>query len=342
MKCYTLLLFLSFSLSLLAQESWRFRANNSTQIESRIQTGQQSHLGFKTYNKLLFSGDTVVEGKHYEFIKRKVHSRFNFTTQSLEYFDDEYVEYGLIRKDTLGKVYIRFLVPFPNPWTVNNYAEFIENEDNLLYDFNLNVGDTVAWKTGFAKVVNTIDSITLENGEVRKRIVFYRESQWEYNTDIWIEGIGSTKGLLGSYFISPIAPGPFVNLTCSYNEMEDLQYDFWMSESGFDTSFDCLMDNINTTIEIEEEELSFDHVLNIYPNPTALDEVTIASSYLMREVERVEAINSQGQLIASVPFDNFGTIRFKTNLAITDRPGVYWITIILKTGERFTERLIKM
>lgn len=341
MKYFIALLFLSCSLSLLSQESWRFRENNSTQIESKIQTGAHGDPGFKVYRKLLFSGDTIVESNHYQIVKSKVHSRFNFSTQSIDYLDNEYVEYGLLRKYTMGKVYLRFLAPIPNPLTGNNYTDFVENEDNLLYDFDLNVGDTVAWKTGFAKVVNTVDSITLENGEVRKRIVFYREHQWEYNTDIWIEGIGSTKGLLGSYFLSPQAPGPFINLTCSYNELEDLQYDFWLSEAGFDTSFDCLIDNINTTIE--EEELSFDHVLNIYPNPTALDEVTIASSYLMREVERVEVINSQGQLIASVPFDNSGTIRFQTNIAITDRPpGVYWITIILKTGERFTNRLVKM
>jgi hypothetical protein len=339
MKYFIVLLFFSHSLSLLSQESWRFRENNSTQIESIIQTGAHGDPGFVEYKKLLFSGDTVVDGKHYEIISSKVYARFNFTTQSIEYFNNDYVEYGLLRKDTLGRVYIRFLVPVPNALAGNSYAEFIENEDNLLYDFNLTEGDTVAWKTGFAKVVNTVDSITLESGEVRKRIVFYREDFWEFNTDIWIEGIGSTKGLLGSYFVSPSPPGPYINLTCSYGELEDLQYDFWLSESSIGSSFDCLMDNINTTTE---EAPSFDNTLNIYPNPTALDEVTVASSYLMREVERMEVTNSQGQLLANIPFDNFGTIRFKTSIAIIDRPGVYWVTITLKTGDRFTKRLIKM
>jgi hypothetical protein len=61
--------------------------------------------------------------------------------------------------------------------------------DQLLYDFSLNANDTFRTVICFPyeDIVSYVDSITLLDGQVRKRITFQ-------STEQWIEGIGSTQG----------------------------------------------------------------------------------------------------------------------------------------------------
>ena len=73
----------------------------------------------------------------------------------------------------------------------------VEQPDEfLLYDFSVNVGDTIhstAIHGAISRlpVVTRIDTITLRNGEKRKKIYM--------NQDIWIEGIGSLNGFIKPY-----------------------------------------------------------------------------------------------------------------------------------------------
>lgn len=85
---------------------------------------------------------------------------------------------GAIREDTLlKKVYF------------HNFSNEI-----VLYDFSLNVGDTIYYSTNlyysldYYKVVNNIDSISI-NGQFRKR--WYLTNSYMGMPDTWIEGIGS-------------------------------------------------------------------------------------------------------------------------------------------------------
>ena len=85
---------------------------------------------------------------------------------------------GAIREDTLEKkIYF------------HNF-----NDEIVLYDFNLDVGDTIFYSTNFwyyldyYKVVNNIDSIFV-CGQYRKR--WHLTNSLYYFPDTWIEGIGS-------------------------------------------------------------------------------------------------------------------------------------------------------
>ena len=73
------------------------------------------------------------------------------------------------------------------------------NSEKLLYDFSLSLGDslimTTIWGCPVQSTVDTVDTIVLLNGELRKRYVF---SPGVMGTDIWIEGIGSLGGLFGA------------------------------------------------------------------------------------------------------------------------------------------------
>ncbi len=63
----------------------------------------------------------------------------------------------------------------------------------LLYDFDLAIGDTIAWRND-PNVVLSIDSIQLKDNTWRR--TFHFDDQHHY---FWIEGIGSSLGLLNSY-----------------------------------------------------------------------------------------------------------------------------------------------
>ena len=95
---------------------------------------------------------------------------------------------------------------------------FYTNGDFLAYDFSLQQGDTSnnIWGFGGHLVIMT-DSITLLNGEKRKRI--YLDSPYQ---EVWIEGIGSSFGVLSPNFYDHTAD-ILSNLNC-YKENDTLKY----------------------------------------------------------------------------------------------------------------------
>lgn len=115
-----------------------------------------------------FGGDTMFEGITY----RKL-MRCNDSTLS----DWNYS--SALREDSTGKV---FLYQGPNLG------------EALLYDFNLNAEDVFVTQINGNNIelfVESVDTVTLLNGEERKRIKF---DTWE--DEEWIIGIGSTFGIL--------------------------------------------------------------------------------------------------------------------------------------------------
>lgn len=112
-----------------------------------------------------FSGDTLLGGQLYN----KLYSTHDslMTNWSLE---------AVIREDSSGKIYTRY-----------------QANDTLMYDFNLNINDTARGISPsgcfYQYYVNLVDSVTLLNGEKRKRILFSNGEQW-------IEGIGSLTGII--------------------------------------------------------------------------------------------------------------------------------------------------
>ena len=76
----------------------------------------------------------------------------------------------------------------------NMIFEGNNTEDFAIIDFNLQAGENFNNPFGAAYIVTAVDSITLENGERRKR----QEVQCDVGGPVfyyWIEGIGSTGGL---------------------------------------------------------------------------------------------------------------------------------------------------
>lgn len=82
----------------------------------------------------------------------------------------------------------------------DRWYTYRNNQDTLLYDFSLEVGDTlIAAFTGGAAIVEDIDSI-LVDGEYRKRM---KMDLGPLQSDVYvIEGIGSTRGLFEAWHLN--------------------------------------------------------------------------------------------------------------------------------------------
>lgn len=147
------------------------------------------------------------------------------------------------------------------------------NEEKLLYDFNVNVGDTVSMYNFISKEylyyaeVQSIDSIQLSNGEKRKRIHFYLDHE------VWVEGIGSIITHLDKpCFYIYMVDIAFINLCAKQNDT--ILYSAYPDLNCYDTgAFTASL------ISIEK-----DNNVNIYPNP-AKNDINLSSSFMIKDIE---------------------------------------------------------
>lgn len=191
-------------------------------------------------------GDTIISNKNYKFVK------VDYPDKDSNMWIPKY--YFLIRDDS-SKWYIR-----------------LNSMDILLYDFNVNIGDSVTvynyyYRRYHTREVSSIDSVTLENGERRKRIRFTNER------DIWVEGLGSVfypldePFLNGEWYITPHA-----NICVQQNDT--LLYTLYPDLNCYDTG----------GIFMNLADVSLENDITVYPNP-AKEEVNILSTSSINDIE---------------------------------------------------------
>jgi hypothetical protein len=179
-----------------------------------------------------FEGDSVIN----DFTYKKLW-KTDDSTYSNWYFQ------GLMREDLSGKVF-----------------SYTPDGEELMYDFGLLKNDVFNGVVGGCPVeltVDSIDMITLENGELRKRWIFNSSSS---HHEEWIEGIGSMFGItnVGS---EQCWIDLWFELNC-FAENDTLKYD----NPTFDPCF-------YTTVCIAEAVLVPDFVIS--PNPIHAGIITI-------------------------------------------------------------------
>ena len=182
------------------------------------------------------------------------------------------------------------------------YAEPNVSGYHLLYDFNLNVGDTlpVSFGLGEQNIVIGIDSV-LVGMNYHKRFLLssiFQPSPAD-TTYALIEGVGFTYGLL-----NPMIPWfeGGSQLNC-----------FWHNGDTYPANSNCQL-----SIDIDEiAETEF----AIYPNP-ASDKVFISSDFSGGE-SRYFICNGSGQRVAEGPIE-----AEMMSISLTDLPeGVYFIQV---------------
>lgn len=133
------------------------------------------------YSELYYyylNGDTVFQGKTYKKLYKKIlELSCNVVTYPLDFI-------GGIRQDTITrKIYCSL--------------NYLGNQDTLLYDFALSLGDTLNMPlldmSGTPQIVDRIDSVQLLDSSYRRTFHF---APGVSGSDSLIEGVGSRFGLL--------------------------------------------------------------------------------------------------------------------------------------------------
>lgn len=207
-----------------------------------------------TYSDVTVSGDTVINNVGYYKLHREgmyyVYETPNIIEDSTAV--DEYV--GAIRENDQKQ--ILFIDPE-------------SQEEIILFDYNLNLGDTVNLaSSGFLEepgVVNQIDTIEVCGTERNRYKIRFVESEME---TYLIEGIGSSAGIIPEYEIFESGS----KLLC-------------YSTDGCECGI---------LVSIEETFKALANV-NIYPNPVS-DQINIEFTDEVKDIE-ITILNTLGQTI---------------------------------------------
>ena len=161
-----------------------------------------------SWMKFWFEGDTTIGDFQYKKVYMQSHDSIaDFNKAS--YF-------AALREDTIAeKVYFRL-------------PRDCDNDEYLLYDFDVNVGDTVSFYSLWnvwcpyirEHIVESIDSILIGD-YYRKKINCY------INGESWIEGIGSTNGIFFPGWFDVIERMDWTMLLCVHIDEELIYHTYY-------------------------------------------------------------------------------------------------------------------
>ncbi|MCF8232239.1 MAG: T9SS type A sorting domain-containing protein [Bacteroidales bacterium] len=180
--------------------------------------------------------------------------------------------------------------------TMNQQVYYYTPDDGecLLYDFKLNEGDTVTINNpymnvwDYTMVCDSIDFITV-NGGMKKRL-FMKGVAREYYSDVWIQGVGSTHGLLCSGMTPP--GGHNELLCCSQNGellYENDRYHSCYEEEAYP---DIATDSYDTAYINTYYEFQMEYTNNPYDDPISWDPIALPNGL---------EINENTGLISGIP-----------------------------------------
>lgn len=212
-----------------------------------------SWCGYRGYQYKM-EGDSVIwgVGKGKKVYFRNTYSgSYPCPNEHVEILHEPYQLIGLLDQSIqYKKVSFTRLADVPNAFSYCTMGGLLPlNEYTLLYDFDLEIGDTVHWKPE-PNIVLAIDSILMDNGTWRRSFVF-DENLAHY----WIEGLGTNLGLFGAFANTQITD-VFCGLKC-FRQNNQLLY------STVDA---FLCDSV--TVATKEPKL-LNNNLRLSPNPTS-------------------------------------------------------------------------
>ena len=237
-----------------------------------------------------FQGDTLINGLLYQ-----KHWETTDSTFTVWYFD------RAMRETPDGKVY-----------QMSNQGE------ELLYDFGLEVNEQFITNFNGCDIilqVESTDSVTLLNGEKRKRINFVSE------IETWVEGIGSSYGLM-SVAAEQCYFDVFFGLNC-FTENGILKY----ANPDFEDCFVVL----TGTDEIAPEKIA------LFPNPFNSN---LEMSFPFDEQARyqIEIKDLYGQIVSSQKNIYSGHV-FIDGGNLSD--GIYFLCLMEDNKIKLTKKIIK-
>jgi len=273
---------------------------NDATSQWRISRGYGVGSCANWYNSIYYVDDTIV---HNGKVFYKIFETGEFYQEVINppgpcgetyYYTDEYR--GAIRTEN-GKTY-----------------QLLGQEEHLLMDFTLNVGDTLFSYISAGLVIGSIDSVLVE-AEYRKRFNFL-------NGDIcnWmIEGIGHEAGLF---------------------EPMSLMLDFASEFHCYGENNIPLFGDDNCMLNVGYEELStLDYNVSIHPNPVlAGNPIKIDNMSFVNDAwVDIEIFDMMGKKTAS-----FTTTKGQDiTIPAPEKPGIYLLSLSNSSNKKTTKLIVK-
>ena len=218
------------------------------------------------------------------------------------------------------------------------------SEFKLMYDFNLNVGDTLnndidtifhPYCSRFPTIVDSISSIILNGQNLRIQHVSYRVSdsmmvlgEYTVSTQI-IERIGIEEQFIFSPTCLVVDEFVYSGLRCYSDDTTFYKSKLW-SDWTPEVTCDTLIDGRDTDIQkVEEGEFL------IFPNPSD-DFVTISNPSRSTDGYYVELYNSLGEKLNRMEYENTARIDLRPYQA-----GMYLLKIYREASPVRTFKIIK-
>jgi len=269
--------------------------------------------------KYMTYGDTIINNKTYLKVYRQMEtSPFEFDVSKANYF-------CAIRNDTATKrVYGIYRDPV---WVCyNGHNQLFKSTDTtefLLYDFALKLGDTISvasfecvdrtLEIEINKItrvpsitiavasnnnfyISDVDSIIHMNDSTeRKRILIKGNNDMFLTSQFWIEGIGSSMGMLSTTDCY-VWDMPHLHFLC-YQEDSFLMYQTPVKE--FDSNADCY--DVSFGGSIAEKKL--ETAITIYPNPASNNLTLSTKNMALINHSIISICNLLGQEVRRVPLN---------------------------------------
>ncbi|MBL0013531.1 MAG: T9SS type A sorting domain-containing protein [Flavobacterium sp.] len=170
------------------------------------------------------------------------------------------------------------------------YVRGIDGIDKIVFDFSLELGDSVLQPNGYVYFVTAIEYIDLTGG-TRKRMTMttFNNSNGFYDWGYWIEGVGNNQSPFKSYMYRDQSAGANAYMNCSFQNGEVIYGDG-----------SCAALLTTAQNEFTNQTITFS------PNPfiTAL---TIQSEITLDNA-RVKIFNAVGQLVREMNTQSGKTI----------------------------------
>ncbi|WP_018344075.1 T9SS type A sorting domain-containing protein [Cytophaga aurantiaca] len=220
-KILFVLLFLIVSVQKIFSQTYVPMLNNSSWIVTPSNFGSHS-------NRAIEGGSDVVIGSY----------TYKKYTDKTMYSTDNY-----IREDVAAKKVYRY----------------VNDADQLLFDFSLQVDDNIVLGDGRSYEVSSITNVNV-NGGVRRmfHLVCYAGGTMVLTSETWIEGVGSAKHPLKPNYELYISD-PALSLTCSFQNGVNI-YNYGIA-NGQATSSDCSL-----SLDVEDASV-LPQQINVSPNP---------------------------------------------------------------------------
>jgi hypothetical protein len=206
-KRFIIFLFFGFSQNLFSQANIYHPFPDSNAVWNEMCGYLQMNTPVNNPHIFFLAGDTIISGNTYKKIFTSGYRYSQFPGNNCCFYYNQSA--AMIRQDTVQRKIYTYSSP----------------NDTLLYDFNLNVGDTLPASNinyqGSGNYVSSIDSVLIGTTYRKQYHISTHEDpngfgSWDSNYVQLIDGIGSTFGLF-SLLVPPFEGGCGLNSYCENN-----------------------------------------------------------------------------------------------------------------------------